>query len=392
MIVIFIPFLQANVLILDVSRQSRITNIDLVKRCFAFKGSPLNAISEFAKLWCCMQINSGWNTIHSWGSFRNRCSLVKGFPTEQTLLKSERRKSCYTKRDCLKWHALGRLIRDLKINRGWNFPNKKKNPCESGAKHVHLKLYVYIYKHIYKTVSAIIAYKNAHKRGNIVLFSLILILFLFSPDFFPCYVHLLPTIGTRSKKTTQQQKNNFFGRAFPLAGNNPSSPCVVNIRWCVGTWQVIFTYLYGGSILFFLYVFCYLLHDSSQKKRQRNKEKKDKETKKDEEVASDAAASKSGERKQSFLQVSFFPFSLLGYYTKESIFFLSFFFCKSFSSSLFPFSLMMLSSSSLPSRAVAMDVMSLSSSEQVPNISVWYGARHNRYFLERCIHTNKCCK
>ncbi|ODN03696.1 hypothetical protein Ocin01_02972, partial [Orchesella cincta] len=66
--------------------------------------------------------------------------------------------------------------------------------------------------------------------------------------------------------------------------------------------EVIFTYLYGGSILFFLYVFCYLLHDSSQKKRQRNKEKKDKEAKKDEEVASDAAASKSGERKQSFLQ------------------------------------------------------------------------------------------
>lgn len=50
-------------------------------------------------------------------------------------------------------------------------------------------------------------------------------------------------------------------------------------------------------------MFCYLLHDSSQKKRQRNKEKKDKEAKKDEEVATDAAASKSGERKQSFLQV-----------------------------------------------------------------------------------------
>jgi len=89
--------------------------------------------------------------------------------------------------------------------------------------------------------------------------------------------------------------------------------------WIVFT-QVIFTYLYGGSILFFLYVFCYLLHDTSQRKRQRNKDLKEKETKKDEECAEDAAGSKSGERKQSFLQVCYMyiMYSLSG----ETLFFM----------------------------------------------------------------------
>ncbi|CAG7825539.1 unnamed protein product [Allacma fusca] len=79
---------------------------------------------------------------------------------------------------------------------------------------------------------------------------------------------------------------------------------VVTLNVPLHFFEPLFTYLYGGSILFFLYVFCYLLHDSSQKKRQRNKDKKEKELKKDEEMAADAAASKSGERKQSFLQES----------------------------------------------------------------------------------------
>ncbi|XP_021961240.1 proton channel OtopLc isoform X3 [Folsomia candida] len=80
---------------------------------------------------------------------------------------------------------------------------------------------------------------------------------------------------------------------------------VITLNVPLHFFEAIFTYLYSGSILFFLYVFCYLLHDTSQKKRQKNKEAASaREARTDEEVAADASASKSGERKQSFLQES----------------------------------------------------------------------------------------